>query len=78
MRSRALVIVSLIIFGGAMSIPFMNGSTLHLDSEIAEAQSSSGLDMINTTISPSEGSNLGGSEITINGNGFTDLSLIHI
>ena len=74
MRSRALVIVSLIIFGGAMSIPFMNGSTLHLDSEIAEAQSSSGLDMINTTISPSEGSNLGGSEITINGNGFTDMA----
>ena len=74
MRSRALVIVSLVIFGGAMSIPFMNGSTLHLDSEIAEAQSSSGLDMINTTISPSEGSNLGGSEITINGNGFTDMA----
>ena len=30
--------------------------------------------MINTTISPSEGSNLGGSEITINGNGFTDMA----
>ncbi len=30
--------------------------------------------MINTTISPSEGSNLGGSEITINGTGFLDMA----
>ena len=35
-------IVSVLIFGGAMSIPFMNGSTLHLDSEIPGTQSSSG------------------------------------
>ncbi len=74
MRSKALFIVSLMIFGGAMSIPFMNDSTLHLDSEIPATQSSSGLDMINTTISPSEGSNLGGSEITINGTGFLDMA----
>ncbi|RJU93671.1 MAG: hypothetical protein DWC00_07945, partial [Candidatus Poseidoniales archaeon] len=74
MRSKAFFIVSLMIFGGAMSIPFMNGSPVHFDSEIPITQSSSGLDMINTTISPSEGSNLGGSEITINGNGFTDMA----
>ena len=74
MRSKAFFIVSLMIFGGAMSIPFMNGSPVYFDSEIPITQSSSGLDMINTTISPSEGSNLGGSEITINGNGFTDMA----
>ena len=65
MRSRALVIVSLIIFGGALSIPFMNDSTLHLNSDIPMQQSSSGLDQINATLSAGEGSNVGGYEITI-------------
>ena len=78
MRSKALFIVSLMIFGGAMSIPFMNDSTLHLDSEIPATQSSSGLDQINATLSASEGSNLGGYEITISGTGFTDLAFNNI
>lgn len=78
MRSKALFVVLLMCFGGSLSIPFMNGSALSLDSEISMQKSSSGLDQINATLSAGEGSNLGGYDITISGTGFTDLAFNNI
>ena len=73
MRVKAFILVCVMLFGGAITLPLMNVDTTHFDSRV-EIKTSSGLDMINTSISPSEGSNLGGSEITINGTGFLDMA----
>ena len=73
MRVKALFVVCVMLFGGAITLPLMNVNDIQLNSGI-EIKKSSGLDMINATISPSEGSNTGGSEITISGTGFLDMA----